>query len=106
MRVRTALADPAPLAGIERLVRRDVPGLHSLQPINEPPRHTPSPIPALDDPGKRVASIVAGAEPYVVTVDGTRYFVGAMLPTGHRIELIDGSRVELEREGERSAIVF
>ncbi|MBZ8141756.1 hypothetical protein CLD22_17845 [Rubrivivax gelatinosus] len=106
MQVHTALADPAPLAGIERRVRGDVPGLQGLQAVNEPPRRSPSPVPALEDAGKRVASIVAGSEPYVVTADGTRYFVGAMLPTGHRIEAIAGSRVELEREGERSAIVF
>ncbi|MBK1614359.1 hypothetical protein CKO44_12865 [Rubrivivax gelatinosus] len=106
MQVHTAVADPAPLAGIERRVRGDVPGLQGLQAVNEPPRRSPSPVPALEDAGKRVASIVAGSEPYVVTADGTRYFVGALLPTGHRIEAIAGSRVELEREGERSAIVF
>lgn len=106
MRVRTALIDPAPLQQIEQKVRRDVHGLNRLEAHNAPPPQQPSPIPALDNPGKRVASIVAGALPYVVTADGTRYFVGAMLPTGHRILGIDGSRVDLEREGQTSALVF
>ncbi len=106
MRVRTALTDPAPLQQIEQKVRRDVHGLTRLEAHNAPPPPQPSPIPALDNPGKRVASIVAGALPYVVTADGTRYFVGAMLPTGHRILGIDGSRVDLEREGQTSALVF
>jgi type III secretion protein D len=53
-----------------------------------------------------VAGIVASAEPYVVTADGTRYFVGAMLPTGHRIVAIAGTRVDLEREGQATALVF
>lgn len=106
VRVQTALADPSPLPGIESTVRRDVQGLSRLDSLNQPPPHVPSPVPALADPGKRVASVVAGDEPYVVTADGTRYFVGALLPTGHRILAIDGSRVQLEREGQASALVF
>jgi type III secretion protein D len=106
VRVQTALADPTPLPGIESTVRRDVQGLSRLDTLNQPPAHVPSPVPALSDAGKRVAAVVAGAEPYVVTADGTRYFVGALLPTGHRILAIDGSRVQLEREGQSSALVF
>jgi type III secretion protein D len=103
---RTALADPTVLAGIERTVQRDVQGLSRLDAVNQAPPHVPSPVPALADAGKRVAAVVAGAEPYVTTADGTRYFVGALLPTGHRILAIDGSRVQLEREGHQSALVF
>ena len=106
VRVDTALADPTPLGAIERTVRRDVTGLARLDTHNQPPPHVPSPVPALSDEGKRVASVVAGPEPYVVTADGTRYFVGALLPTGHRILAISGSRVELEREGQATALVF
>lgn len=106
LRVRTALADTSALPEVERSVRRDVQGLSRLDTANEPPPHRPSAVPALDDPGKRVAGIVAGAEPYVVTADGTRYFVGAMLPTGHRILAIAGTRVELEREGQLASLTF
>jgi type III secretion protein D len=106
VRVRTALADATPLAAVEQTVRRDVRGLTRLDIVNEPPAPVPSAVPALADPGKRVAAVVAGAEPYVATVDGTRYFIGALLPTGHRILAIEGSRVQLEREGQASALVF
>jgi type III secretion protein D len=106
LRVHTALADTTGLPEIERSVRRDVQGLSRLDTHNQPPPHRPSAVPALDDPGKRVAGIVASAEPYVVTADGTRYFVGAMLPTGHRIVAIAGTRVDLEREGQATALVF
>jgi len=106
VRVSTALADTAPLAGAEQAVRRDVQGLKQLEVRNAQPASLPSPIPALDDPGKRVASIVAGMQPYVVTQDGTRYFIGALLPTGHRILAIEGGRVELEREGQNTALAF
>jgi type III secretion protein D len=106
VRVQTALADPSTLTSIERTVRRDVKGLSRLDALNQAPPHVPSPVPSLSDAGKRVASVVAGPEPYVVTADGTRYFIGALLPTGHRILAIDGSRVQLEREGQTTALVF
>lgn len=104
--VTTALSDPTPLAALERAVRRDVQGLNQLDVRNTAPPTAPSPVPAMDDPGKRVSSIVAGAEPYVVTQDGTRYFIGALLPTGHRILAISDGRVELEREGQSVNLVF
>lgn len=53
-----------------------------------------------------MASVVSSDQPYVVTLDGTRYFLGALLPTGHRIVAISGSQVQLEREGESTALVF
>ncbi len=62
------------------------------------------PPPVVDDPGKRIASIVPGNPAYIVTADGARYFVGAMLPTGHRITAIAGQRVSLERDGEAIAL--
>jgi type III secretion protein D len=106
VRVTTALNDVTPLAAVEQTVRRDVQGLNRLDTQNAPPAGVPSPIPDVHDPGKRVASIVAGSEPYVVTQDGTRYFIGALLPTGHRILAIADGRVELEREGQNTALVF
>lgn len=106
VRVNTALADTSALANVEKTVRRDVQGLNQLDARNTPPPGVPSPVPALDDPGKRVASIVTGDEPYVATQDGTRYFIGALLPTGHRILAIADGRVELEREGLNTALVF
>jgi type III secretion protein D len=106
VRVHTALADATTLASVEKAVRRDVQGLNQLDTRNAPPPGMPSPVPTLDDPGKRVASIVTGEEPYVATQDGTRYFIGALLPTGHRILAIADGRVELEREGQSTALTF
>ena len=51
-----------------------------------------------------IASVVPGNPAYLVTADGARYFVGAMLPTGHRITAISGQRVWLERNGEKTAL--
>lgn len=106
VRVNTALADASALPNVEKAVRRDVQGLNLLDTRNAPPPGVPSPVPALDDPGKRVASIVTGDEPYVATQDGTRYFIGALLPTGHRILAIADGHVQLEREGLNTALAF
>jgi type III secretion protein D len=86
-------------------VRRDVRGLANLKVVNTaPPAAPPPPPPMPDDPGKRIASVVPGDPAFIVTVDGARYFVGAMLPSGHRITAIAGQRVSLERDGKSSTL--
>jgi type III secretion protein D len=60
----------------------------------------------VDDPGKRIASLVPGDPAYLVTADGARYFVGAMLPTGHRVKEIASQRVTLERDGSQTTLNF
>lgn len=106
VRVVTRVADPAVLQHAEAVARRDVPGLSGLQVSNSPPAATPVPTPVTDDPGKRVASIVPGEAPYVVTVDGTRYFTGAMLPSGHRLSAISEQEVLLDKDGVVSSLKF
>jgi type III secretion protein D len=88
------------------VVRRDVRGLDKLAVEN---RATPLPPPAPplpDDPGKRIASLVPGEPGYLVTADGSRYFVGAMLPSGHRVTAIAQQRVTLERDGQSQTLNF
>lgn len=106
VRVLTEHPDPARVEHVESIVRRDVPGVHELKTSNQAPARGPSPIPVVDDPGKRVAAVIPGDPSYVVTADGTRYFEGALLPTGHRIVSIEGEAVQLEREGQSSALRF
>jgi type III secretion protein D len=98
--------DAAALARAEEAVRRDVRGLLALDVRNTAKPAPPPPPPVNDDPGKRIASLVTGSSAYLVTVDGARYFVGAMLPTGHRILRIDRSAVALERNGQRTSLSF
>ena len=91
----------------ERLARaEDVVGLEKLT-----VRNTATPLPPaapalVDDPGKRIASLVPGDPAYVVTADGARYFVGALLPSGHRITEVAQQRVTLERDGQQSTLNF
>lgn len=100
----TLSADPATSARAEAAVRADVAGLVELSWFNTPPR-APVP-PTVDDPAKRVAAVVPGDPAYVVTADGARYFLGAMLPTGHVVRRIEGAEVWLEREGETTRLTF
>jgi type III secretion protein D len=106
VQVVTQVADTDQLQRIEATARRDIAGLVRLEARNAPPPRTPSPIPQIDDPGKRISSVVGGEMPYLVTQDGSRYFAGALLPTGHRVIAIDANTVQLEREGQHSRLSF
>lgn len=105
VRVHTSVADPLLLDDLRSTARRDVPGLAALEVHNTVPSAHATPA-VVDDPGKRVASIVPGDPPYIVTVDGTRYFEGALLPSGHRIAGIEDRQVLLEFNGVRTPLVF
>ncbi len=98
--------DPDRLARAEDVVRRDVRGLERLN-VRNTATPLPPPVPPVpDDPGKRIASLVQGDPAYVVTADGARYFVGSMLPSGHRITAVAQQRVTLERDGRQSTLNF
>lgn len=104
--VEASEPDAARLARAEDVVRRDVRGLDTLTLRNTAVPQAPK-VPALpDDPNKRIASLVPGEPAYVVTVDGARYFIGALLPSGHRITQIATQRVVLERDGQQTSLNF
>jgi type III secretion protein D len=106
VQVKAQLADAAKLARVQDSARRDVRGLERLEVSNQPPpMHKPAP-PLIDDPGKRIAALVTGAMAHVVTADGSRYFVGAQLPSGHRIAQVNAQALLLERDGEFSMLSF
>jgi type III secretion protein D len=98
------------LARAEEVVRRDVHGLEELNVSNTVPAEEPAPPPVVDDPNKRIASLVpapaSGGPGYIVTADGARYFVGALLPSGYRIAQIEAQRLRLERDGHQSTLNF
>jgi len=101
-----AEGDPERLARAEETVRRDVHGLTKLAVTNSV-RPAKKPLPPMtDDPGKRIASIVQGDPAYLVTADGSRYFVGSMLPSGHKVAEIGANSVTLENDGELTTLNF
>jgi type III secretion protein D len=97
--------DGAKLARAQEVVRRDVRGIDTLTLRNAAPPPAPPP-PVVTDPGKRIAAIVPGDPAYVVTADGSRYFVGALLPSGHRITGVAPQRLTLVRDGQESTLNF
>lgn len=59
-----------------------------------------------EGPGKRVVSVVGGDAGYVATADGSRYFAGAMLPTGDRIVAVETQAVTVEKGGSTTKLMF
>ncbi len=109
--VRTSVADVRQLEMLEDAVRADVPQVSTLKLINVPPEPkdgssvTPTrklPI----DPGKRVAMVVSSDPAYLLTADGSRYFVGSLLPSGQQIIDINNRRVLLEQGGQKTELEF
>ena len=105
VQLETATADDLSLAKAKEAALRDVPGLKQLDVVNTPPREASS-ARTVNDPGKRIASIVSGEPSYVVTQDGARYFPGALLPSGHRIQEILPNEVVLDLHGQSSRLSF
>lgn len=72
---------------------RDVKGLTKVAVVNLD-KGTPPPAPvAADAEARHIVVAVGGRDPYVITGDGSRYFVGAELPCGGRLHAVDGSQV-------------
>lgn len=90
----------------EEAVRRDVAGLAGFR-LAFTPAVPAAPVAAPkvpEDPTKRVVSVAYGPNGHVVTADGARYFVGALLPSGHRIVRIADGEVELSRDGQTTRL--
>jgi type III secretion protein D len=101
-----AEADASRLARAEDAARRDVRGLDHFE-LRNSVQPAPAPmVPVADDPNKRITSLVPGNPAYVVTADGARYFVGAMLPSGWRLAQVAGQSVTLERDGRLTTLQF
>ena len=106
VQVHTREANQAELERVQALAKRDVAGLSLIVASNDAPPTAPRANATVTDPGKRVAAIVPGEPAYVVTADGTRYFEGAVLPTGHRVLAILSDRVQIELDGTTSTLNF
>lgn len=102
--VEAAERDADRLARAEEAARRDVRGLERLA-VRNTAKPLPPPLPPVsNDPGKRIASLVTSEPAYLVTADGSRYFVGALLPSGHRVAHIGPGSVTLEINGQQTQL--
>ena len=105
-RVTTHQADTARLQSMRSVILRDVPGVSELAMDHTPGSEPSRPLVPVEDPGKRIAAVVPGDPSYVVTTDGTRYFEGALLPTGQRIAVIREKEVQLDFAGTTTTLRF
>jgi Inner membrane component of T3SS, cytoplasmic domain len=81
--VRGHLGDPQALAAVVRSrAMREIAGLKRVEVFNLDTGKPAAPVPV--EPA-RIVSVVAGGTPYVVTEDGSRYYVGASLPDGGKL---------------------
>jgi len=105
------------MAGVVSHALQDVHGLTSVRVDPAPAAAKPDvardpepPAPELtpeQSTAKRIASVVDGSPAYVVTADGSRYFIGALLPQGYRITAIEGGAVTVQTEkGEKLTMNF
>jgi type III secretion protein D len=63
-------------------------------------------LPSQVAPPISIGAVSTGATPYVITMSGNRYAVGANLPGGWVLERIDPDALVLERNGERVRETF
>lgn len=97
--VNTATNDLDLLQRVEDRVYQDVADLRELNLVNEKPVvevKEPTPKRIDDLPGKRIVMIVASAPKYIQTEDGSRYFEGSILPSGHLVVAILDEKVQLK----------
>ncbi|MEL6878266.1 MAG: hypothetical protein AAGL68_09240 [Pseudomonadota bacterium] len=88
------------------LVQQDLPHVRTVTFRPDPNRGDSDLTYFFNAPGYGAASFVAGDPGYLVTEDGTRWFVGASLPTGHKIVEIGEGRVTVERNGLRDTLAM
>lgn len=55
---------------------------------------------------KRIVMVVNGSPPYIMTHDKSKYYIGALLPSGHTIASIYDSSVILEKDGKKTSLQF
>jgi len=93
------MGDPKVLATvIQSRAMREIVGLKRVLAVNLDDPHSSASPTQVD--GTRIVSAISGDDPYVVTADGSRYYVGAELPQGGRLAGVDGDEVLIERNGQ------
>ncbi|MDT7837974.1 SctD/MshK family protein [Aquabacterium sp. OR-4] len=103
--LQTREPDAARLQSATAAARRDLAQLPPLRIDNQPPAPPATTETPVDDPAKRLVAVVDNADsPFFVTADGSRYFGGALLPSGHRVVEIAERAVVVERDGLRTRL--
>lgn len=82
-----------------KMIRRDLPGVTRVAFTTENARGDRDLQYFFSGTEYGLATFVDGNPGYIATADGTRWFAGAQVPTGHRIIAIGNGRASFERDG-------
>ncbi|MFA6118029.1 MAG: hypothetical protein WC729_28850 [Sphingomonas sp.] len=91
---------------LEGLIKRDVPGVTQVAFAPDAGRGDRDLQYFFSGSEYGLATFVDGNPGYITTVDGTRWFAGALVPTGHKIITIGNGRVSFERDGQVEELIL
>lgn len=96
--VRGHLGDQQALAAVvQSRAMHEIEGLKRVVAYNQD--HPGQTVSSTAPENKRIVSVVANADPYVVTADGSHYYVGAQLPQGGKLSGVESDSLLVEHEG-------
>jgi hypothetical protein len=106
--MHTKERDAAKVQAAAAAAKRDIARLPALRVDNQPPAvAAAAATPPAEDPAKRLVAVIDNTDsPYFITADGSRYFSGALLPSGHRVVEIAERAVIVERDGQRTRLTL
>lgn len=104
--LRTTPLEPDARAKLAQAVRGDVRALTGLTLRDDLPPVDLAPLKTVQDATKKVSTVVGGDPGFIQTVDGARYFPGAVMPSGHRLVAIQGNMAVFEKGGRETRVAF
>jgi type III secretion protein D len=106
--VTTSFPDTKRLDRVKSLALQEIPSLTSLETeyFNTNQEDKQELVANYDKKDKRITMVVDGARPYIMTADQSKYYIGALLPTGHKVIEIQNQTVMIEKEGKISTLKF
>ncbi len=93
-------------AELAKLIQRDLPGIGQVTFATEGARGERDLQYFFSNSAFGLATFVDGNPGYLVTADGTRWFAGAQVPTGHKIISIGNGRASFERDGRVEELIL
>jgi type III secretion protein D len=93
-------------AELTKLIKQDVPGVERVYFATDNARGDRDLQYFFSGSEYGLATFVDGDPGYITTADGTRWFAGSQVPTGHRIVAIGNGRASFERDGRIEELIL
>jgi type III secretion protein D len=91
---------------LSKLIRRDLPGVTKVAFTTSNARGDRDLQYFFSGTAYGLATFVDGTPGYIVTADGTHWFAGSQVPTGHKIIAIGNGRASFERDGRIEELIL